>query len=205
MEQRCRQDMNTEHFDQFSEFEKLGLADKAKQAVEAFVASVTSVEESRDWVFAQLPRLPRNRSGRIRHEIYVGVIFPVLFEGYRQGSARSKYWLATTHLNLLSAPGCHERIAHAGPKRLLQEALKSDRKNRQYQTAMLEHLISVFDFMDHEWPAGILSGANAMTDGWDELSRDIALARRLDRHRTYQDRLEEFADRVDAYRARLTA
>lgn len=65
--------------------------------------------------------------------------------------------------------------------------------------------MSLFEYLDHDWPAGILVDQENAIAELEELNGDIQLAPELDKEGTYTERLAEFASCVAIYRERRLA
>jgi hypothetical protein len=187
---------------QFLREENAGLKHAAKATLRTFLDTFVTDEDRRIWTQAHLPDLPLNRHGRIRHEIYEEVIFPVLATGHEAGDPLSTCWLAKTFQNLCTADHLYARIDYMPQDQMLKAAYARAPDNRHVREALLESLLADFAFLDHEWPTGILLPQRSGEQDWAALDRDIALARSLDDHGTHRERLDQFARRVAQDRAR---
>ena len=187
---------------QFVREEDAGLKRAAKATLRTFLDTFLTDEDRRIWTQAHLPHLALNRHSRIRHELYQEAIFPVLIEGHEAGDPVSTYWLAKTFQNLCSAKHLYARIDYSPQDELLKAAYAKAPDNRQIREALLESLLAIFAFLDHEWPVGILLPQPPGQEDWAGLASDIALARTLDDGGKHRERLDQFEQRMAEDRAR---
>jgi hypothetical protein len=188
---------NTSHqhlYAEFLQWQSLGVKANTTSALRVFIDSLSNLEAKAAWVDANLEDLIREGHRRIRHELYEEVVLPVLSERCREGQAEAKYQLATLRHN----------SGRVDPRQLLLEAYEAVPGEPRYSQALLTDLIAEFQYLDHEWPAGILIDTRA-PDVWHELFQDINLARKLDEAGEQTDRLNLFEERVRQYWARITA
>lgn len=192
--------MTDDLFQDYLAFERDGLRTQARDAVTRFVASLPSFEQKATWTFANLPTLARNRASRIRHELYDGIILPVLLEGYHRKDPECFYLMGMTYQNLLGYMGRNGKLDYIGHVDLLKRAYLAEPRSQKYRLALLEALLEDFSHSDHEWPSGILGDAYP----FDRLKQDVALANQLDEERRVSDRLAEFSHRIEEYSLRIS-
>jgi hypothetical protein len=89
---------------------------------------------------------------------------------------------------------------------LLTDLLNLCPDDRETKIELLGSLVRSFEYMQHEWPAGILYGFDGATaEECAEILREIQIAKRLDSEDRYCAFLASFEARVIEYQARLKA
>jgi hypothetical protein len=166
-------------------------------ALRAFIATLESFAERKQFAKRLLATHVFGRS--IRYEIHQEVVLPVLLEGYRNKQPWALYWLAGTGVD-------PARVDGKGSLALLKECFQLDRQSERVRDALLHMLLRGFSYSAHEWPAGILWGKDGATLGQCEaIIADIALARELDGEHRHTAYIDDYEEKVLAYRARLRA
>jgi hypothetical protein len=188
-------------YEKFLAAQKAGLRNEAKTAICQFVESFAGRAEMQAWTRKFLSTL---RPGeRIRHELYEGVIFPVLLSGHDRLEAWSIYWLAETTDNLFRAPHLFKRLGSPPMQRLFKEAYALAPASPEFRGGLLRDLLRGFHYMGHEWPSGILYDPKRP---WEteylEILQDIELARTLDETGAHTQEIKEFEQKILADAAR---
>ena len=195
--------MKPELYEQFVACKSRGDKNAARLAVQAFVASFDSFEEKQAWTREFLERGERGHA--VRHELYEGVILPVLLNGYERSDAWATFWLARTAGNLYNVKAVHARLNYKSKRGLLLDSYALQPSD-EVRRALLESEIEWFAFSQHEWPRSILWGMNgANVEQCDEITQGVAFARTLDSENVYAEFLTEFAAKVEEYKQRLLA
>jgi hypothetical protein len=113
--------VNIEHFNEYLHYENLGIKTKAKECVIKFISSFENYREKELWTLEYLPRLVDNYKQRIkenvfnntgfypkleeklnpkiRNEIFEEIIFPVLWNGYKNKDVSLMIWLVKFNQN----------------------------------------------------------------------------------------------------------
>jgi hypothetical protein len=191
-------------YQKFLELKVTGHKLQAAERVRRFIDSFASFEEKQKWTREFLAR--GDFGHKIRHEIYAEVIFPVLERGFQDGDFNSLLWLARTAQNIYSARELHERVGFLSESNFLRRAYEARPDDEIVRRFLLEDLLQWFDYCEHEWPAGILHGADGATlQECEEILREVAFARTLDTQREHNAHLDDFVAKVEAYRVRLSA
>lgn len=194
--------MKPELYAQFNALKNSGRRPEAKLILAEFIASFQTVIEREIWVREFLHS--QEFGHKIRHEIYRQLVFPLLLDGYTRADAWSVFNLAKTAQNLYDSQALHAKIDFQTEWQLLAKAydLQPDEPTRQ--RLLIAH-IEGFRYRQHEWPAGILVGANsANLEQCDDILQVIARVRKLDSENLHANFLNEFAEKVGAYKTRLT-
>ncbi|HYF63470.1 MAG TPA: hypothetical protein VD886_11695 [Herpetosiphonaceae bacterium] len=173
----------------------------AAAAVSAFIASFGSFDERYDWVADFLER--EFGGGKMRHEIYRDLVFPVLLAGYRRRDAWAVAWLARTCQNLYACRECRGLIGDTTEYALWLEAYRL-RPDGETRAALLKQQIAWFRFSEHEWPRGILYGMNGATPAQcAEILAEVGFARELDTNGECTRFLDAYERKVRDYQGRL--
>ncbi len=193
-------------FRDFLSYQEQGLKAETKLAVKRFVNSFSSTEEKEGWVRQYLIELQDtwflDRSAKsIRHEIYEHLVFPVLYEGFKQDDPWSLMWLAKTSQNLHSDKSLRAKIDDQYSDELLERAYGIEPNLPGLRAVLLRSLVDGFDQAKHEWPSGLLIGQGR--EGLQEERRLIELARELDESSEFDSELSDYECKLDAYENRL--
>lgn len=192
--------MRQELYHKFVALNTSGRKEEAKAALQEFLASFQTAEEKRAWVHDFLEHGAYGH--RIRHELYEQLVFPVLLDGYNRQEARSLYLLAKTAQNLYAARSLHAQIGRKTEQQLLREVYDLTRDEEVGQNLLRANL-RWFDYCQHEWPAGILYGADgASLSECEEILQEIAFSLTLATG-VEEAYLQEFESRVQEWKNRL--
>ncbi|MBI1494434.1 hypothetical protein [Halocynthiibacter styelae] len=187
--------MAQDQYQDYLRYNKLGLRKEAGKSVLCFLETISSFSEKEKWTRENLLTCPKNGAGRIRHEIYEGVVLPVLLKGYQSNDPEYIYLLAMSYQNLIACRDVHQRLVYVPKLELLKKAHSLAPDEQRYEKALLDELMEALWFCDHEWPAGLLGDNYPFAALWN----DIAMARELDKTDIYADRLNELSDRLEQY------
>lgn len=192
--------MNKALYEKFFVLKESGRRTEAKPVLEEFIASFQTFEEKQDWTWDFLER--GEYGHKIRHELYVEVLFPVLLEGYRRNDARSLFFLAKTALKLQGQSALRSQVDNKGEYQLLRDAYEIA-PSEDAGKLLLNWYMGWFGDCAHEYPTGILYGTSGATPAeCDELLEDIEFARTLD-DGIRADYFRELEAQVREYRQRL--
>ena len=171
-----------------------GRKEEAKLAIRRFIESFNNLEEKEDWTRRFLSTTKPGT--KLRHELYEEVVLPVLMAGYETRDPWSLYWLAQTSRN---ARYFGRRLDLPSPQELLKEAHALDPSSDAIRRDLLCRLLNGFEYMAHEWPAGLLYDPDSpwQTQYWEILA-EIKLARELDSSGKYAGRIAKFEEIVAA-------
>lgn len=194
--------MDLSRYEDFKHALASGNRATAASFVRPFIASFKSLEEKVTWTRWYLEN--ESFGHRIRHEIYEGIIFPVLLDGYEKSDPWSIKWLARTSQNLYSSRGLWDRIGGKTEEGLLKELFAICPTDIEVRGQLLSNLVKSFEYMVHEWPAGILYSHNGATaDECLATHVDLALARQLDNTFLHLEFLDDFAEKLCEYQRRI--
>ncbi|MDA8708307.1 hypothetical protein N9M10_02935 [Hellea sp.] len=188
--------MNDKLYTEYENYLALGRKKDAKIAIEKFIQSFMSYDEKKMWVESNILDLvsKTNRALRIRHEIFRFLVFPVLLEGYKNKSAEHVRLLNTFRQNLYSDKESWRQIDFKSPLELSKLAYELNPDNLAIRSALLSSLLSGFDWLDHEWPSGLLCRKDRSTI--NELLEEIRMAELLDDEGIHDVQLNEFKKHV---------
>ena len=194
--------MEADLYEEFLALKERGDRKGAATSVRRFCDSFESWSEKESWTRAFLES--GEYGHRIRHEVYVEVVLPVLLEGYRRREHWSTYWLARTCQSLYQAKKVHAELGYPSALSLLHECYEIDPEHPPTRDALLASQIDWLEHCIHEWPAGVLYGADgASRQECGEILEAVELARRLDVEDRHQAFLDEVAEKTIRYSLRL--
>jgi hypothetical protein len=188
--------------EQYLRFDALGLKLKTTQAVLSLVDAVSCMEAKVSWTRDNLDRLPLNRQGRIRHEIFENIIFPGLLDGFKNGDSEASYLLGSYAQNLYANPSIFEQVSERSALDFFRIAFQYDTSSARYQHAYLSSIIKDLEYVFHEWPAGILIDPSNFSDALFELKGELSIALSLDRDKQYTTQLVEWREATEQYELR---
>lgn len=192
--------MTSDYYQDYIKYERLGLRAEARKSVLRFVETMSSFSDKQAWTHENLLAVDKNRASRIRHEIYDVIAFPVLLDGYKRKDPECYFLMGMSYQNLLNYMGRPDGIEFVSRVELLKTAYLADTTSQKYRQALLAALLEGFSYCDHEWPSGILGDAYPFED----LKREVGLAKKLDEEHHFCDRLAEFSERIEQYAERIS-
>jgi len=198
--------MNADLFDQYEQLLASGRRSEAGPVVRAFIDSFESSDEKAEWTRWFLENRPFE--GKIRHELYEEVIFPVLLQAYRDGDAWSTWWLARTEQNFCQNKAFREAIGRKGRIDLLKELLALEPGHEKARLELLGAYLQWLSYLTHEWPAGLCYNEHQGRQGpvtveeCDEILEEIQYARKLDAEGKHAKGFDEDEQIVREYRSK---
>jgi hypothetical protein len=194
--------MNTEHFKRFKDLLERGQRAEAASAIREFVASFSTLEEKSIWSREHLSGI--HSKEKIRHELYEGVIFPALLDGYKRAEPWSLLWLARTSQYLYRSESLWSQVDGKTSTQLLKAYLELCPDDEEVRSELLSKMIDWMRYSIHEWPAGILYDCNgASIDQCKEIVDELGEIRQLDTDQIYTEFFADFESKVHEYIDRL--
>lgn len=195
--------MELEHYKQYSYLKTCGLRSEARQHLQQFIDSFTSITEKEQWTRQFLETEEHEYSYKIRHELYESVVFPALLSGYQRQDPWSLLWLARTAQNFYKAKHLHEQIDLKTDYGLLKECYSLDPCNSEVKKGLVSIQLQWFQYCIHEYPIGVLYGWHGATfDECQEILSEIKFVRELDTEKVQEEFLNEVQSKVLEYLAR---
>lgn len=192
--------MNIESFEQYKAYEEQGLRTEAKACLHDFVSSFSDASEIEDWVWQYLPLLKENRHCRIRHEIFVELVYPTLKRGYLKQDFVSTLWLGKLVQNIYNNRAIHEELGWVTDYELYLRSYELEPNSQEAKSLLLATIVGHLKYAVHEWPAGMLWGNDgATTEQCVEFAGDLALANKLDAEQVHRAFFADFAEKLSAY------
>lgn len=186
-------------FERFLEANKKGLKVEAKETAKALVASFKSVEEKEDWTTKNLDLLETNGAGRIRQELFGGIVYPALAKGAERGEPEAFYRLGKLWRNLLTDPVLGPQMRYAREEDYFRRAHEIEPENSKYRQGYLNARMRVHDFTFHEWPPSILIDYRKWRAEVEDLRKDLRVTRELDQENQYSEKFEYWAEALDTF------
>lgn len=196
--------MQPEYFQQYCQLKQQGLRKEARKPLLAFIDSFQSMAEKIAWTQKYLPVWEQENGHKVQYELYEGVVFPALLNGYQQQELWSVKGLILTAQNLYQARHLWEQVDGKTDWMLLEEAQVLAPNDELLRQTLISKNINWFDSCQHEWPAGILYGHDgASVEECEEILQAVEKTRVLDCELIHQAFLDEFVDKVHTYSGRL--
>lgn len=200
--------MNPDHFERFNRLiglgKRAGNRSEAAVALREFLASFSNFDEKRIWTEDYLAH--HDAEKKVRHELYEHIIFPVLLEGYRRSEPWSLRWLARTSQNLHRAEHLWHQVDDKSEFDFVSDLFALNPDDDEIRKQILTFRLRGLEYAVHEWPWGILYGADGATAAeCEELREELAKARELDREHLHTNFFTDFESKLDEYVLRLAA
>lgn len=196
--------MNIEYYQNFLRFQSLGQKNNATKSLRDFISSFESIEEIDNWVWVNLADLSSNSNARVRHEIFHELIYPVLKSGYNKGDFTSTLWLAKLIQNVYQMAKIHEELVGVSEMELLRKCHTLEPENNEVRLLLLECIVKLLQYSEHEWPRGILySHDGATLEQCGEIAIEIELALSLDKECQYTEFIKQYTKKLSQYQADL--
>lgn len=196
--------MKIEYYKKFEDELNKGLKKQAASSVKKFVESFENVNEIQAWVWEYLSELPKDSYGNIRHELFTGLIYPVLKDGYDRTDLECTLWLGKLIQNVYKDKNIHKELGYPSDLLLYRKCYEIDPENHENNGYLLRSIFSWLSHCEHEWPSGILYGMDGATlEQCKEIREEVAFARSLTDSKSDLDYLEQFLEKLAEYEKRL--
>ena len=103
--------------------------------------------------------------------------------------------------NLISAPNLHGLVGGLDQAEYHERAFAADSETEEIRRYFLGAMMNEFNFIDHEWPLGLLIGPPTKVN-CDAFGERLNYARSLDLESHCTARLEQLSERLAEYRQR---
>jgi hypothetical protein len=192
--------MNIEYFNEYTYYKKMGIKPKTKEYIGKFISSFENFTEKELWTIKYLPVIELESNGRIRNELFEEIIFPVLWNGYKNKNISLIIWLAKLEQNYYQNDRIWKKMDYKTNMEIIMECYELDPYNNEVVDLYLEKLIEKIDFSIHEWPSGILYGnAFATKEECKMLLERNKLIMKLDRNKKYEKYINEYENKIREY------
>ena len=196
--------MNQALFKQYEVAKEQGNKHLASSLISSFIETFATDEEREEWTRWYFSNRPVVHA--IRHELFEQVIFPVLLAGYQRSDPWCIEMLERCAQSLYRSEHLWAQIGHQTGMQLAERLFALKPGDRHAKARVLEHLIDGFRYSEHEWPSGILCGADGATAlQCDEILLGVHRARTLDEACVHSSFLNQFEAKVRQYIQRLGA
>ncbi|MEP4036267.1 hypothetical protein [Pseudophaeobacter sp.] len=196
--------MRLEELTAFQLAEAEGRKRDAKRHVLTFVESFSDLDEKAVWVWENWQDLPENGGGRIRHELWEGLLLPVFHRAYVEGKLEAVVALAECHQNWISDPDFHSRFKVETDLDFWRLAYAMAPSDPRIRKGLLGTWLRVLDLIFHEWPSG-LPGIDCSVWRQEvvELRSRIKRCRELDDAQKYHELFEYYEQIVVEFAQRM--
>jgi hypothetical protein len=184
--------MDVELWDAYKKANDLGIKADAKRFVLAFIESCDDTSDMREWVYAELQNLP-SLYPRMRHEVFEALVYPILTKDMSQEDPWAFFWMGQLAQNFMSNKKLYAASKYQGSTYYFERAYELCPAEDKFRLGLLSDILSWFDYIEHEWPAGIL----VAKDDVPKLLLDIAKARELDKEQNSLARLDRLTHRIN--------
>lgn len=196
--------MNINYYQQFEVFEEKGLKKDATKSIRAFISSFEGKEQIESWVWDYLPALKKNRHSRIRHEIFIDLVFPILKAGYQSNDFRCTLWLGKLIQNIYQAKKLDEELGGVTDLGLFRKCYEIDPTNDEGRQLLLKSIVAWLEYSVHEWPSGILYGNDGATlEQCTDISIEVERVLKLDKEHSYSEFIKQYVKKLTEYRTKL--
>jgi hypothetical protein len=195
--------MNQVLFEQYEAAKAQGNKRLSTSLLACFIETFETDEQREAWTRWYFDHRPVHFA--VRHELFERVIFPVLLTGYQRSDSWSLEMLERCSQNLYKAEHLWAQIDHQTQRQLAERLLELQPDDPRASARVLAHLIAGFRYSEHEWPAGILDGANGATaHASGEILLEVHRARALDVGGMHTAFLDQYDEKVRQYIQRLS-
>ncbi len=196
--------MEEKFYDEFEKYKNLGLKKKAKKTLDQFISSFLSFDEKKKWAESVISRFIKEDC-KIRHELFEQIIFPVLYEGYKEKEFEATFRLSQLTQNMYQSKKAQELLGDITAEQLLIQCSKIDPSNEVVRKKRLHLGLNWLDFSVHEWPSGILYGMNGATLAQcEEIEYSLAELIELDKANEYEEEFASYREKLDEYKKRIS-
>ena len=195
--------MDIKYYEEYLHYKKIGIKSKTKEFIDKFIGSFVNYEEKELWTREYLPKIEFDSNGRIRNELFEEIIFPVLWNGYKNKNIELMVWLTKLSQNYYQNNRIWKKMDYKTDFEIIKKCYEIE-PNDDVIDKYLEIIIREIDYSIHEWPYGILFGNNFATkDECKELLDKITFLRKLDRNEKYYEFINDYENKLKEYIERL--
>jgi hypothetical protein len=196
--------MNIDYFNEYLYYKNKGIKPKAKEYILKFINSFENYEEKESWTLENLSKLKQDSNGRLRNELFEEIIFPVLFNGYKNKNVSLMIWLVKLWQNYYQNKRIWEKINYKTCLEIIKECYEIEPNNNDVIDIYLELEISWIAYSKHEWPSGILFGNDGATkEECNIILEEIPLLYKLDRNKKHFEYIKDYENKVREYMDRI--
>ncbi len=204
--------MNIEKFEKYEKELNTGLKKQAKKSLQQFIESFKNEDEIERWVWEYLPTLEENRKCsfiRIRHEIFVNLVYPTLKKGFEKGHYDSILWLGKLTANRYQiryqVKGNFKELDFLGEMSLYHKCYKIDPSRIEGKELLLNCILDWLSDCGHEWPLAILYGCGngATLEQCVQIREHAELALSLNPNEEQKTFIARFLEKLEQYEKRL--
>jgi len=197
--------MNIQFYNEFIDCSRKNLKTKAKEYINKFINSFDNFKEKELWTMKYLPNLEKTHDGYIRYELFEEIVFPVLWNGYKNKNISLMIWLVKLSENYYRNRKILEEINYKTDLEIIKECYEMDCDNNEIIDLYLSIEIRGINYAMHEWPSCILIGTSNtnLEDCEKELSEVIPIIKKLDRQKKYTDYINDYENKLKKYIKRL--
>ena len=188
--------MKSALYEEFRSFSAIGDRKRAAKSVRSFIDSFEGVNERGIWVREYLEK--GDFGHKIRHELYLELVFPELFSGYQRKEPWSLYFLAHTIQNIYGCRELHEELDWETEYSLLKSTFEIEPGYRDVRARLLATTFSRLSYAIHEWPSGLCCEI-------DDVESDLEFCRVLDTENKYDLGMNEVQAILEQAEERLTS
>ena len=196
--------MDIEHYEKFKRELESGLKKQASVSVRLFVESFQGESDIANWVWAYLPKLEKNGHSRIRHEIFINLVYPTLKKGFELGEYDSTLWLGKLIQNIYQTDGLFEELGSLVEMDFYKKCYEIDPNNNEGVSLLRSSILNWISYCEHEWPSGILYGADCATlEQCIIIKKEADFALSLTYTSDEKTYIERFLEKLSQYEKRL--
>lgn len=190
-------------FEQYEVAKTRGDQRLAANLIADFIGTFATDEEREEWTRWYLNNGAIGHA--VRRELFEQVVFPVLLAGYQRSDPWCVEMLERYAENLYKAEHLWSQIGYQTKMQLAERRLELTPNDIETKERLLKNFINWFQYSEHEWPAGILYGADGATEPQcQEILQGIHKARALDEGRVHSRYLDQYEAKVQQYIHRLS-
>ncbi|MDR2906207.1 MAG: hypothetical protein LBU73_09660 [Helicobacteraceae bacterium] len=194
--------MKIEYFNEYRKWENLGVREKTKAPLNNFIKSFENDAEKISWTMEFLSNLELN-NGRyyIRNELFEEIVFPILFNGYKNGDVSLILRLIKLSSNLTANNKLWKKLDYKIRGDLISERYRLDPNNDEVLRLYLYKLEDGIEDCFRDYPDRINYGYynTAAKDQCDLIMNAIKYMRKVDKNNKYGEFLNTCENKLLEY------
>ena len=192
--------MNIEYYFEYLHFKSIGIKPKIKEAIKKFIESFKNDSEKESWTIEYLPKLEFDSNGRIRNELFEEIIFPVLWNGYKNKNVSLMIWLVKLEQNYYQNTNIMKSMGYKSSNQIIRECYEIDPNNEEIIDLFLELELKWISYATHEWtdefPYILVGNDGATKEECKKLLENISFLHKLDRNKGYSKYINEYEKKI---------
>jgi hypothetical protein len=186
--------MNIGYFDKYINHEYNGVKIRPKLFLNKFVQSFENYKEKELWTIEYLPVFENYFNDYIPYELFEVVIFPVLFNGYKNNNELKKC-LIKFGKNCVRNKNIWWKLGYEFRYEIIEKLFDLEPDNEEIIDTYLHLKIKDIEFRLHHPPHIIIYEKEIYT----ELLEEVSIINKLDRNKIYSEYINAYMNKLKKY------